>query len=369
MSPHSLSRLSHPQILSIATAVPPHRVHQHEVRGLVHALFQEQYSGIGRLMPVFENTQIQTRHFARPLDWFTEQHSFVESTEAYVEAATELAVRAAREVMNSAQVTPEEIAMVVVVSTTGIATPSLDARLVQGLGLKNTTLRIPIWGLGCAGGVAGLARSAELVRTLPDGKCVLFVAVELCSLTFQRNDVSKSNIVASSLFADGAAALLLRNELRNERGTDTTIPVKALQILDSYSFLFDDTEDIMGWDVLETGLKVRFSRDIPTFIRQHLPATLDAACAAWGVEREDIKHFVLHGGGAKVLQAYQEVLDVPAAHLDIALRVLCEYGNMSSASVLFALGAFCASEQATGGLGVMVALGPGFSAEFVLFRW
>lgn len=358
--------MSYSQILSIATAVPPHRVQQRDVRALVQALFQAEYRGIERLMPVFENTTIHTRHFARPLDWFTEQHTFVESSAAYVEAATELATRAAGETLGDALrqagVAREDVNMVVVASTTGIATPSLDARLIQCLRLPHSTKRVPIWGLGCAGGVAGLARAAELARTLPDGKCALFVAVELCSLTFQRNDVSKSNIVASSLFADGAAALLLRNG--NAPST-----LNRLHILDSYSFLFDDTEDIMGWDVVETGLKVRFSRDIPTFIHQHLPATLDAACAAWNVQRAEVKHFVLHAGGVKVLQAYRDALHVPERYLSYAHTVLREHGNMSSASVLFSLKAFCSSEQPTGDLGVMLALGPGFSAELVLFRW
>jgi alkylresorcinol/alkylpyrone synthase len=363
-----MSRFYDTQIISLGTAVPPHRVEQADVRNLVYSLFSKEYRGLERLMPVFENTQIQTRYFSKPLEWFNEQTTFVESSAAYVESSSELTFQAASKAITSACLLPSDIGMVVVVSTTGIATPSLDAKLIQRLQLPNHTRRLPIWGLGCAGGVAGLARSAELCAMLPPNRYLLMVAVECCSLTFQRNDISKSNIVASSLFADGAAALILRSsqEIASESAPETS---HKAAILSSYSFLFDNSEDIMGWDVLESGLKVRFSRDIPTFIASHVPQRLEEACAAWGIERKQIRHFVVHAGGAKVLKAYHDALAVPIDELEPALAVLREHGNMSSASVLFALQRFLASKPASGEYGVMMALGPGFSAEFVLFRW
>lgn len=345
-------------ILSLATAVPPHKVLQSDVRDLVQNLFSGEYKGLDRLLPVFENTQIESRYFSKPLDWFAKQQRFVESSAAFVETAQNLITEAAEHAITSANIKRNDIAMVIAVSTTGISTPSLDAKLIQSLHLPNTTKRVPIWGLGCAGGVAGLARASELARTLPEGKYALLVGVELCSLTFQRNDISKSNIIASSLFADGAAAVILEN-------TDDS---ENLSILASHSYLFDDSEDIMGWDIIETGLKVRFSRDIPTLIRSNLPALLDEACAAWAIERSAIKHYVVHAGGAKVLQAYSDSLHLAPEQLQTAHSVLRNHGNMSSVSVLFALKEFLASTPKSNELGVMMALGPGFSAEFVLFR-
>lgn len=345
-------------LISIATALPPHKVFQSDVRELVHHLFEEEYKGLERLMPVFEHTQIESRYFSQPLEWFSKQQSFVESSKEYVETALRLITQASEDVLAKSGVKRDDIEMVIAISTTGITTPSLDAKLIQALHLAKTTKRVPIWGLGCAGGVSGLARASELVKTLPSNKFALLVVVELCSLTFQRNDVSKSNIIAASLFGDGAVAVLVTNS-----------PTEHFQILASHSFIFDDSEDIMGWDIIETGLKVRFSRDIPTLIRSQLPALLDEACEAWGIERSSIQHFVVHAGGAKVLQAYSESLALVPEQLEIAHRILRYHGNMSSVSVLFALKEFVESTPPTGELGVMIALGPGFSAEFLLFQY
>jgi alkylresorcinol/alkylpyrone synthase len=350
-----------PRIVSIQTAVPPHRVAQTDVRDFVYALFHEEYQGLERLLPVYESTNIATRHFSMPLQWFGETHSFATTTKMYVATALQLLTEVSENAIIHAGIDRADIAQVVVVSTTGIATPSLDAKLIQSLGLPQHTKRLPVWGLGCAGGVSGLARASELTRLLPRGKYTLFVAVELCSLTFQRNDISKSNIVGTSLFADGAAAVLLEN------APAETIP-KA-QILDSYSHLFDDSEDIMGWDVIETGLKVRFSENIPVLVRTSLPALFEAACASWNVDTAAIKHVVVHAGGAKVLKAYEESLKIAPERLQAAYHILHNFGNMSSASVLFTLESFLAGTPPSNDLGVMIALGPGFSAEFVLFRW
>jgi alkylresorcinol/alkylpyrone synthase len=349
--------MSNAQIITLATAVPPHKVLQSDVRDLVRNLFSGQYKGIDRLLPVFENTQIESRYFSKPLEWFATQQTFVDSSAAFVKTALSLVTEASETLLSSTNINRNDIAMVIAVSTTGISTPSLDAKLIQALHLPNTTKRIPVWGLGCAGGVSGLARASELVSTLPKGKFALMVGVELCSLTFQRNDISKSNIIAASLFADGAAAVLLKN------GDDS----EGVSILASYSYLFDDSEDIMGWDIIETGLKVRFSRDIPTLIRNNLPTLLQRACTEWGIEQSAIKHYVVHSGGAKVLQAYSESLNLSLEQLQTAHHVLRHHGNMSSVSVLFALKEFLATTPKSGELGIMMALGPGFSAEFLLF--
>jgi alkylresorcinol/alkylpyrone synthase len=345
-----------PRIQAVATAVPAFQIQQTEAKDFVESLFSPAFKDLQRLLPVFEHTAIQTRYLSQPLDWYAQPHSFPETNSLYEKTALNLAETAACEVLRRAGTLPSAIGMVIFVSTTGLATPSLDAKLIQRLGLSPHTARLPVWGLGCAGGVAGLAHAAALAQSMPH-KAVLLVAVELCSLTYQRRDYSKANLIATSLFGDGAAAVVMQ------------MAGDGPEILGQYSTLFDNSEDIMGWDVIETGLKVRFSRDIPTIVRHHLPGLLQRACDKWGVERAAIRHYVAHPGGAKVLAAYAESLGLSADQLTSAFKILAEYGNMSSASVLFVLEHFLATIPPSADYGVMLALGPGFSAEQLLFRW
>ncbi len=347
-----------PHIWAVATAVPPHRVTQARAREFAASFFESNFKNLDRLLPVFDNTQIHCRYLAQPPDWYGRPHTFPEANALYETIALDLAAQAATAVLTKAAISPASVGMVVFVSTTGLATPSLDAKLIQRLGLSLHTGRLPIWGLGCAGGVAGVARAAELAKTMP-GRPVLLVAVELCSLTFQYNDRSKSNLIATSLFGDGAAAAVI------QAGGVADGP----EILGSYSTLFADSEDVMGWDVTDTGLKVRFSRHIPTIVRRHLPTLIAEACLKWGLDLAAIQHYVAHPGGAKVLTAYVESLGLSERHLASAYEILRDYGNMSSVSVLFVLEKFLASQPSGGDYGLMMALGPGFSAEQVLFRW
>ena len=351
-----MSDSSTPRIISVATAVPPYTVSQSEAKAFAASFFENDFKQLDRLLPVFDHTQIGNRYLAQPPDWYGRPHSFTETNALYEKTALELAVTAARQALHRAAVLSGEIGMVVFVSTTGITTPSLDAKLIQRLGLSNHTCRLPIWGLGCAGGVAGAARAAELARSCP-GRAVLLVAVELCSLTFQYNDRSKANLIATSLFGDGAAAAVF-----NTTGDGP-------EVLGSYSTLFEDSEDVMGWDLVQTGLRVRFSRHIPTIIDRHLPGLRRQACATWGLDLDSLRYYVAHPGGAKVLAAYIDSLGLSAADLKHAYEILACYGNMSSASVLFVLERFLANQPPTDDYGLMLSLGPGFSAEQVLFRW
>lgn len=344
-----------PAIAAVGTALPVNRVCQSDIRNFAAALFREGLPHLERLMPVFENASIEARYLAQPLEWYRTQHSFAEANALYETIAFELSDAAANAALDRAGIDREKIGAVLFVSSTGIATPTIDSKLIQKLGLSVHAKRLPLWGLGCAGGVAGLARAAELAAATQEP--VLLVAVELCSLTFQRNDFSKSNLVGSSIFGDGAAAVVLVPEQKG--------PV----VFGSYSTLFPETEDIMGWDMSETGLKVRFSRDIPAIVREYLPGLLKQACAQWGIETGSIRHFVAHPGGTKVLAAYSDSLGLNSEQLAEAYQVLRQYGNMSSASVLFVLERFLAKNPPTGDYGVMLALGPGFSAEQVLFKW
>lgn len=344
------------RIQAVGTAVPPYRVDQQTIRDAVPLVFRSAYAEIDRLLTLFNNTGVQTRYFCQPLDWYRDRHPFSESNAAYEKSAVELSAEAARAAMTEARLAPEEIGLLIFVSSTGLATPSLDSRLIKVLGLSRNTVRIPVWGLGCAGGVAGLARAAELCRADPQRKALL-VAVELCSLTFQKDDLSKANLVSTSLFADGAAALVL--------GPDGEGP----EVLASHSTLFEDSEYVMGWDLVETGFKVRLSKDLPSITKDRLPQEIRQACASWGIELESVRHFVVHPGGAKVLAAFSESLHLQNGELCHAASVLRDYGNMSSPTVLFILREFLEHTAKTGDYGLMIGMGPGFSAEQVLFRW
>lgn len=345
-----------PRLRALATAVPPFKIEQTEAKRFAESVFQSAFKDLGRLLPLFEHTAIQTRHLAQPLEWYGRPHSFPEANSLYERKALDLATSAASQALKRADLPLSEIGMVIFVSTTGLATPSLDSKLIRCLGLSPHTARLPVWGLGCAGGVAGLAHAASLARSISP-KAVLLVAVEICSLTYQSSDLSKANLVAMSLFGDGAAAAVLQ------------MSGDGPEILGQHSTLFDNSEDVMGWDFIETGLKVRFSRDIPTIVRQNLPGLVQQACEKWGVERTAVRHYVAHPGGAKVLAAYAESLDLSPEQLTSAFKILAEYGNMSSASVLFVLEHFLATTPPSGDYGIMLALGPGFSAEQLLFRW
>ncbi|MCA1847416.1 MAG: stilbene synthase, partial [Actinobacteria bacterium] len=243
---------SNPKILSVATSLPPYRIGQEEVKEFARALFSEKFKDIERLAPIFDNVQVDNRYFCVPREWFERDHGFPERNDLYVEHALDLSEKAARRALDRAGAAPEDVGSIFFVSTTGLSTPSLDSKLIFRLGLSEHTRRVPIWGLGCAAGVAGLAHAADHARLYPE-RPVLLVGVELCGLTFQRGDLSKSNLVATSLFADGAAAVLL--------GEGDGAP--GLELTGSHSTTWPETEDIMGWDVVETGFKVKISRSIP----------------------------------------------------------------------------------------------------------
>ena len=347
-----------PVVKAVGTAVPPYALAQYKARQFAAEMFDGKIKNLEKLLDIFENASINTRYFAKPPAWYKEERSFREMNEIFAQEALELSLKASRCAIERAEIKKDDIGMVVFVSSTGIVTPSLDAKIIEELNLPSQTKRLPIWGLGCAGGVAGVARAAELSLSL-NGKAVLLVAAELCSLTFQRNDYSKSNLVATSIFADGAAAAVITHEPCG----------KKLSLYGSHSMLFQGTEDIMGWDVVDTGLKVRFSRDIPALVRQNLPQVLSNAANEWGITIKDLVHYVVHPGGTKVLTAYAESLGISSGRLYSAQKILNDYGNMSSATVLFVLERFLEVTPATGDFGVMLALGPGFSAEQVLFKW
>jgi alkylresorcinol/alkylpyrone synthase len=303
-----------------------------------------------RLMPAFDNAGIETRYSCVPLDWYETSHGWVEKNDLYLGHALDLLEEASRRCLAEAGTQAAEVDAVVAVSTSGIATPSLEARLMQRLDLRADVMRLPLFGLGCAGGVLGLARAADLVRA-DAGRRVLCLVVELCGLTFRAGDRSKGNVIATALFGDGCAAALV--------AADGDGPA----ITGWGEHTWPDTLDVMGWRVEEDGLGVLFSRDIPTFVRRELRAAADRFLAAHGLDMAAIDGFVCHPGGAKVVSALEDVFGLQAGGLDDARAVLRDYGNMSAATVLFVLRR--ALDQGARGRYLMSTLGPGFTAGFL----
>jgi alkylresorcinol/alkylpyrone synthase len=346
-----------PTLLAVATALPKHRLEQGEVAAIAPRLFDRQKSDIDRLMPVFENAGIATRHSCVPIDWYLQPHGWQERNQLYLDNAVALLTEAAERALAEAGRRPQDIAAVVVTSTTGIATPSLDALLMNRLGLPPQILRLPIFGLGCAGGVLGLGHAVTLARGLSQdhGGDVLFLAVELCALTFRQGDLSKSNIVAAALFGDGAAAMVI-----GRPGSE------GLRLGPSGSHTWPDSLDVMGWHVEDDGLGVLFSRDIPTLVRDDLCPAADDFLARCGLSRGDIAGFVCHPGGVKVLDALEDAFDLAPGTMQEARDVLREHGNMSAVTVLFVLQRML--RRGLAGRQLMTALGPGFTAGFQILE-
>ncbi|SMB94143.1 type III polyketide synthase [Deinococcus hopiensis] len=346
-----------PVLRALVTGNPPHRIPQTEVREAARALFPRM-AARAHMLDVFGNAQIETRSVARPLEWYAEPHGFGEKNEVFVQEARALTLRLAREALQRAELAPGDVDAVIAVNTSGISAPSLDAYLIEELGLNRHALRLPLWGLGCAGGAAGLARAADLVRA--GHRRVLYVAVEMCSLTLIQGDESKSNFVGTALFSDGGAALVVT-------APDVPGPPPLLTLHGGYSTLIEDSGDIMGWDVVDDGLKVRFSRDIPTLVRSMMAENVAEAFSTHGWQREDVGTFVVHPGGVKVLTAYEEALGLCPCALNPSREVLRNHGNMSSVTVLFVLEEVL--RKGPKGKGLLSAMGPGFSAEHVLLEF
>jgi alkylresorcinol/alkylpyrone synthase len=339
-----------PRLAALATAVPPYALGQEEVAARARYLFAGTGTAdLDRLMPVFANSGIARRYSCVPIDWYEADHGWTDRNALYLEHAAELLERAARACLDRARLRAVDIDAIVTVSTTGIATPSLDAVLSGKLGLRPDARRLPIFGLGCAGGVLGLARAADLARAYP-GMRVLLLVVELCALAFRKNDTSKSNVVATALFGDGAAAAILSS---NGEG-----PVLG----PSGEHMFPASLDVMGWDVTESGLKAIFSRDIPALVRREMRQAADAFLGRNGMTRADIDRFTCHPGGVKVLHALEEVFGLEENTLTVEREILSDYGNMSAATLLFVLERTL--REGAAGRMLLAAMGPGFTVGF-----
>lgn len=341
-------------LLSLATTTPPHELSQDAALAAARELLAGQISDFDRLSAVYANAGIAFRQLARPVEWYLQPRDFTERTAVYLEVALDLFVEAAQAALAEAGLDAEDIDTIVTVSSTGIATPSLDARAMGRMGFRSDVTRVPVFGLGCAGGVSGLALAAKLARATP-GATVLFVTVELCSLALRTQGVGKADIVSTALFGDGAAACVVR--VGDEGFAEVT---------GSAEKTWPKTLDIMGWQVEPSGLGVVLNRAIPVFARRNMAEAMAQMLTPQGLQISEVDRFICHPGGAKVVDAMESALALGQGSLDHEREVLRCHGNMSAPTALFVLDRVRAQRMPP--LSVLTALGPGFTVSTVTLK-
>ena len=341
-------------LLSLATAVPPYVVEQSEAKARAREAFGGNKALFDRLSGVFDNAGIARRHIVAPQDWYMTSHGWHDRNAVYLEAAEKLFIDAATAAIEKAGLTAKDVDGVVTVSTTGIATPSLEARCAQRIGFRDDIRRVPVFGLGCAGGVNGLALASRLALADP-GSVWLFVTVETCSISIRLDSDDPAAVVATALFGDGAAAAIVTSGVHS-----------LAHITGSAEKIWPDTLRIMGWDVDDPGLSVVFDRAIPPFVESELADAVDGMCTEFGTSRDEIGRFCCHPGGVKVIDAIESALQLNQGELNLEREVLRDYGNMSAPTVMFVLDRLLAA-----GLPdkvMMTAFGPGFTCAGLMLE-
>lgn len=339
-----------PRLLALATAVPPRAVSQARAVGLMRKLMGPKIPGFERLAAVYRNSGIKNRNIVVPHAWFKREHGIGERNRIYLRESVKLLERVARDCFARAGIRPGQVDDLIVVSSTGIATPGLDAVLMERLGLSPGVRRTPIFGLGCAGGVLGLGRAAALAGA---ERTALLLVVELCSLSFQKSDLSKKNLVASALFGDGAAGALI--------GPGGAGP----RLLAQEEHTWPGTLGVMGWEIVDTGFSVVFSRSIPHLVKSRFKSVIDRFLLGQGLSLKDVDEFICHPGGAKVLDALEESFGLASGALGHSRRTLAAHGNMSAPTVLFSLKEALRRKKRGRRL-LLTTLGPGFTAGMML---
>jgi len=352
-------------IAAVAPALPGHRYAQAEITELFADLVVPSGERRALLERLHASAGVRQRHLALPLDGYRALQGFRQANDTFIKVGSDLGEQAVASALQAAGLAPEDVDVVLATSVTGVAAPSLEARLVSRLGLRHDLKRIPVFGLGCVAGAAGIARLHDYLVGHPDDVAVL-LSVELCSLTVQRDDPSTANLVASGLFGDGAAAVVLVGERRAERMGLSGVP----RVVGSRSRFYPDTEQVMGWDVGGSGFRIVLSASVADVVEAHLADDLKGFLAGHDLEIADVATWVAHPGGPKVLRAVQSALGLDDDALRRAWASLAEVGNLSSSSVLHVLAATLADPPPPpGSAGVLMAMGPGFCAELVLLRW
>lgn len=348
------------RIASIGRALPPHYYDQDTLLEALRQRWGRRYFNPERLERLHRNVLVGGRHLALPIEDYAGLTSWGKANDAWIRVAQDVGELAVRDSLARAGLAASDLDAILFVTVTGVATPSIDARLINRLGLPPRIKRMPIFGLGCVAGAAGISRAADYVRAFPD-QVALLLSVELCSLTLQEEDLSIPNLIASGLFGDGAAAALVVGESRAEPGPE---------VVATRSIFYPDSERVMGWDISENGFKIVLSADVPEVVRQFLRRDVDIFLAEHGLTRADISSWVCHPGGPKVLEAMQEALEVPEEALAVTWDSLRRVGNLSSTSVLLVLAETMDKHRPDpGSWGMLLAMGPGFCSELVLLRW
>ncbi|MBV8553100.1 MAG: type III polyketide synthase [Acidobacteriaceae bacterium] len=348
------------RISSAASALPEHYYPQAVLIEAFRRYWGRRLERFEVLERLHAATQVNGRYLALPIESYPFKN-WGEANDRWIEAAVELGQKATCLAMQRAGVGPKDIGAAFFVSITGIASPSVEAKLINRMGLNPHMKRIPIFGLGCVAGAAGVARAADYVKAFP-GEAALLLSVELCSLTVQQDDLSPANLISSGLFGDGAAAVIVSGAERDA--------ADGPQVVATRSTFYPQTEYVMGWDISEKGFKIVLSRDVPTVVLENLGRDTDEFLAEHGLTRNDIGSWVIHTGGPKVLESTEAALGLTNGALDASWECLRKTGNLSSASVLFVLEEVIKNRRPEPGTwGVMAAMGPGFCSELLLLRW
>ncbi len=348
------------RIVNAASAFPKNVYQQQAITCALKEAWQSQLDRPGVLDRLHNHCGVETRHLVLPLEAYDHVTTWGQANNLWIETAQTLGRDAICHAITPLGLMPSDIDALYFVSVTGVASPSVDARLVNRMGLSRHIKRVPIFGLGCVAGAAGLARAADYVRAFP-GHVAVVLSVELCSLTWQRGDVSMANVISTGLFGDGAAAAVVA-------GSETGFG--GPEVLATRSVFYPGSEDVMGWDISETGFHIVLSPDVPKVIRENLAADVDSFLEDSGLRRSDIASWIIHTGGPKVLEAIEESLDLEPGALDVSWRSLSQVGNLSSASVLVVLEEVLARRRGKPGTySVLAAMGPGFCSELLLLRW
>lgn len=364
------------RISSVGTAFPGRYYDQNDLLAELKKAWSQHFYNPKRLEQIHSAVSVSGRYLALPVEEYGGLASFTDSNNAYIRVATTLGANAVMSALDAAQLDPRDVDHLFFVSITGLATPSIDARLVNRLELRADVKRTPIFGLGCLGGSAAVARAADYVRAYPDHVAVV-LSVELCSLTLQRDDTSMANIIATGLFGDGAAAVVLRgSRAGRERAEAALEPATGMracegpEVIATQSVFYRDTEEVMGWDFTREGFRLVLSDDISSLTQQHLRHDVEAFLAQHSLCLSDIGNYICHPGGPKILQAIEESLDLRNGELEVTWQSLKRVGNLSSASVLVVLHETMRKHRPPpGSFGLMMSMGSGFCIELLLLRW
>ncbi len=348
------------RIAGVASAFPRQYYRQEQIAEALRRHWDNGLENPKVLERLLTRVGVDGRYLALPIEAYDDLTTWGKSNDAWIEVAEDLAEQSICRALTRAGLCEADLDAIFFVSVTGVASPSIDARLMNRMKLRTDIKRNPIFGLGCVAGAAGLARAADYVRAFPK-QCAVLVSVELCSLTWQRKDLSVANLISSGLFGDGSAAVIVAGSGRNASGP---------QVLGTRSSFYRGTEHVMGWDISEEGFRIVLSTEVPEMVRKHLARDVDGFLADHNLARSDIDTWIMHTGGPKVLDATAESLDLPDGALDVSWQTLRRVGNLSSTSVLLVLEEFMNRRRpAIGSYSILAAMGPGFCSELVLLRW